>query len=108
MRRLLTDTQAARALELYRDRVSADEIAAGLGVSALVVNNILAGRTYRNVPGVRAGARKGGRRPRIVAADVAEVRRLRDEEGLGPAALAHRFGCPIRTIADILHGRYTG
>ena len=108
MRGLLTDAQAARVLELYRAGLPADEIAAGLGVSVHVVNNILAGRTYRHVPGVRPGSRKAGRRPRLDAAAVAEVRRVRDEEGLGPRALAHRFGSGVRTIADILHGRYTG
>ena len=58
MRGLLTDAQAARALELYRAGVPAGEIAAGLGVSVHAVNNILAGRTYRHVPGVRPGPRR--------------------------------------------------
>ena len=67
---------------VYRAGVLASEIAAGLGVSVHVVNGILAGRSYRHVPGVRPGSRKGGRRPRLDAAAVAEVRRVRDEEGL--------------------------
>jgi DNA invertase Pin-like site-specific DNA recombinase len=60
-----------------------------LGVSAEFETNL---RRERQLEGIALGKTRGvykGRKPSI---HVAEVRRLRDEERLGPAAIARRLG----------------
>ena len=66
-------------------------------------------RRERQLEGIRAAKARGvykGRKPRI---DVAEVRRLREEEKLGPAAIARRLGIGRASVYRVLepkeHGR---
>ena len=61
-------------------------------------------RRERQAEGIAAAKTKGiyrGRRPRI---DPAEVRRLRHEEGLGPAAVARRLGIGRASVYRLLGG----
>jgi DNA invertase Pin-like site-specific DNA recombinase len=59
-------------------------------------------RRERQAEGIAAAKAKGvykGRKPRI---DPAEVRRLREEEGLGPAAVARRLGIGRASVYRLL------
>ena len=62
-------------------------------------------RRERQLEGIRAAKARGvykGRKPRI---DVAEVRRLREEEKLGPAAIARRLGIGRASVYRVLGGK---
>ena len=61
-------------------------------------------RRERQLEGIRAAKARGvyeGRKPRI---DAAEVRRLREGEGLGPAAIARRLGIGRASVYRLLGG----
>jgi DNA invertase Pin-like site-specific DNA recombinase len=61
-------------------------------------------RRERQMEGIAAAKARGvykGRRPRI---DPAEVRRLREAEGLGPAAIARRLGIGRASVYRLLGG----
>ena len=65
-------------------------------------------RRERQLEGIRAAKARGvyrGRRPRI---DPAEVRRLREAEGLGASAIARRLGIGRASVYRLLGGRGTG
>ena len=62
-------------------------------------------RRERQAEGIAAAKARGiykGKRPRI---DVAEVHRLRDQEGLGPAAIARRLGVGRASVYRVLGGK---
>ena len=62
-------------------------------------------RRERQLEGIRAAKAKGvykGRRPSI---DPAEVRRLRELEGLGPSAIAKRLGIGRASVYRVLGGK---
>ena len=70
-----------------------------LGVFAEFETNL---RRERQLEGIRAAKEKGiykGRKPSI---DVAEVRRLREEEKLRPAAIARRLGIGRASVYRVL------
>ena len=59
-------------------------------------------RRERQLEGIRAAKARGvykGRKPSI---DPAEVRRLREAEGLGPAAIARRLGIGRASVYRVL------
>ena len=59
-------------------------------------------RRERQLEGIRAAKARGvykGRKPSI---DPAEVRRLREAEGLGPSAIAHRLGIGRTSVYRVL------
>jgi DNA invertase Pin-like site-specific DNA recombinase len=73
-----------------------------LGVFAEFETNL---RRERQLEGIRAAKAKGvykGRRPSI---DRAEVRRLREVEGLGPSAIARRLGIGRASVYRVLGGK---
>ena len=73
-----------------------------LGVFAEFETNL---RRERQLEGIQAAKARGvykGRRPSI---DPAEVRRLRDEERLGPSAIARRLGIGRASVYRVLGGR---
>ena len=64
-------------------------------------------RRERQTEGIRAAKARGvykGSKPGI---DPAEVRRLREAEGLGPAAIARRLGIGRASVYRLLGGRAT-
>src|SRR5918997_736019 len=70
-----------------------------LGVFAEFETNL---RRERQLEGIRAAKARGiykGRKPII---DAAELRRLRDEERLGPAAIARRLGIGRASVYRVL------
>ena len=70
-----------------------------LGVFAEFETNL---RRERQMEGIRAAKARGayaGGKPRI---DAAELRRLRDEDGLGPAAIARRLGIGRASVYRVL------
>ena len=70
-----------------------------LGVFAEFETNL---RRERQLEGIRAAKERGvykGRKPSI---DAAEVRRLRDRDGLGPTAIAHRLGIGRASVYRVL------
>ena len=70
-----------------------------LGVFAEFETNL---RRERQLEGIQAAKARGvykGRRPSI---DSAEVRRLRESEGLGPAAIAKRLGIGRASVYRVL------
>ncbi len=70
-----------------------------LGVFAEFETNL---RRKRQLEGIKAAGDRGvykGRRPTI---DAAELRRLRDEEKLGPAAIARRLGIGRASVYRVL------
>jgi DNA invertase Pin-like site-specific DNA recombinase len=73
-----------------------------LGVFAEFETNL---RRERQLEGIRAAKAKGvykGRKPSI---DRAEVRRLREVEGLGPSAIARRLGIGRASVYRVLGGK---
>ncbi len=73
-----------------------------LGVFAEFETNL---RRERQMEGIRAAKAKGvykGRKPSI---DRAEVRRLREVEGLGPSAIARRLGIGRASVYRVLGGK---
>ena len=56
----------------------------------------------------RAPHRAGrvGTKTKLTAADVIEIRRIREDKTETATALAHRFGVRISTISDITHRHY--
>ena len=73
-----------------------------LGVFAEFETNL---RRERQLEGIKAAKARGiykGRKPSI---DVAEVRRLRDQERLGPAAIARRLGIGRASVYRVLGAR---
>jgi DNA invertase Pin-like site-specific DNA recombinase len=65
-------------------------------------------RRERQLEGIRAAKARGvyrGRRPRI---DPAEVRRLREAEGLGASAIARRLGIGRASVYRLLGGSGEG
>jgi DNA invertase Pin-like site-specific DNA recombinase len=73
-----------------------------LGVFAEFETNL---RRERQLEGIRAAKAKGiykGRKPSI---DPAEVRRLREAEGLGPSAIARRLGIGRASVYRVLAGK---
>jgi DNA invertase Pin-like site-specific DNA recombinase len=73
-----------------------------LGVFAEFETNL---RRERQLEGIKAAQAKGvykGRKPTI---DVAEVRRLRQEEKLGPTAIARRLGIGRASVYRLLGSR---
>ena len=73
-----------------------------LGVFAEFETNL---RRERQLEGIRAAKAKGvykGRKPSI---DPAEVRRLREAEGLGPSAIARRLGIGRASVYRVLGTR---
>ena len=76
-----------------------------LGVFAEFETNL---RRERQLEGIRAAKARGvyrGRRPRI---DPAEVRRLREAEGLGASAIARRLGIGRASVYRLLGGSGEG
>src|SRR5829696_5793998 len=76
-----------------------------LGVFAEFESNL---RRERQLEGIRAAKAKGvykGRKPSI---DAAEVRRLREAEGLGPSAIARRLGIGRTSVYRVLGGEEGG
>ena len=76
-----------------------------LGVFAEFETNL---RRERQLEGIRAAKAKGvykGRKPSI---DRAEVRRLREVEGLGPSAIARRLGIGRASVYRLLGGKGGG
>jgi DNA invertase Pin-like site-specific DNA recombinase len=76
-----------------------------LGVFAEFETNL---RRERQLEGIRAAKAKGvykGRKPSI---DPAEVRRLREAEGLGPSAIAKRLGIGRASVYRVLGGKGRG
>ena len=76
-----------------------------LGVFAEFETNL---RRERQLEGIRAAKARGvykGRKPSI---DPAEVRRLREAEGLGPAAIARRLGIGRASVYRVLGGEEGG
>ena len=76
-----------------------------LGVFAEFETNL---RRERQLEGIKAAKAKGiykGRKPSI---DPAEVRRLREEEGLGPSAIARRLGIGRASVYRVLGTRAVG
>jgi len=72
-----------------------------LGVFAEFETNL---RRERQLEGIQAAKARGvykGRRPVI---DPAELRRLRDEERLGPSAIARRLGIGRASVYRVLGG----
>jgi DNA invertase Pin-like site-specific DNA recombinase len=70
-----------------------------LGVFAEFETNL---RRERQLEGIQAAKARGiykGRKPRI---DAAEVRRLREQEKLGPAAIARRLGIGRASVYRVL------
>ena len=70
-----------------------------LGVFAEFETNL---RRERQLEGIRAAKERGvykGRKPSI---DAAEVRRLRDRDGLGPTAIARRLGIGRASVYRVL------
>ena len=70
-----------------------------LGVFAEFETNL---RRERQLEGIKAAKAKGvykGRKPTI---DAAELRRLRDEEKLGPAAIARQLGIGRASVYRVL------
>ena len=95
---------ALRATEQPVDTGSAagQAFLAMLGVFAEFETNL---RRERQLEGIRAAKAKGvykGRRPSI---DPAEVRRLRDTEGLGASAIARRLGIGRASVYRVLGGK---
>ena len=73
-----------------------------LGVFAEFETNL---RRERQLEGIQAAKAKGvykGRKPSI---DPAEVRRLREAEGLGPSAIARRLGIGRASVYRVLAGK---
>ena len=73
-----------------------------LGVFAEFETNL---RRERQLEGIAAAKARGvykGRKPSI---DATEVRRLRDEEGLGPTAIGRRLGIGRASVYRVLTGR---
>ena len=73
-----------------------------LGVFAEFETNL---RRERQLEGIRAAKARGvykGRKPSI---DPAEVRRLREAEGLGPSAIARRLGIGRASVYRVLGSR---
>ena len=73
-----------------------------LGVFAEFETNL---RRERQLEGIAAAKARGvykGRKPSI---DAAEVKRLRDEEGLGPTAISRRLGIGRASVYRVLAGR---
>ena len=73
-----------------------------LGVFAEFETNL---RRERQMEGIRAAKAKGvykGRKPSI---DRAEVRRLREVEGLGPSAIARQLGIGRASVYRVLGGK---
>jgi DNA invertase Pin-like site-specific DNA recombinase len=76
-----------------------------LGVFAEFETNL---RRERQLEGIRAAKARGvykGRKPSI---DPAEVRRLREAEGLGPSAIARRLGIGRASVYRVLGGKGGG
>ena len=76
-----------------------------LGVFAEFETNL---RRERQLEGIKAAKDRGvykGRRPSI---DAAEVRRLREQEKLGPAAIARQLGIGRASIYRVLGGNGAG
>jgi DNA invertase Pin-like site-specific DNA recombinase len=76
-----------------------------LGVFAEFETNL---RRERQLEGIQAAKARGiykGRKPSI---DPAEVGRLRDEEKLGPSAIARRLGIGRASVYRVLSGRDIG
>ena len=76
-----------------------------LGVFAEFETNL---RRERQLEGIRAAKARGvykGRKPSI---DPAEVRRLREAEGLGPSAIARRLGIGRTSVYRVLGGKGSG
>ena len=72
-----------------------------LGVFAEFETNLC---RERQMEGIKAAEARGvykGRKPRI---DAAEVRRLSEGEGLGPAAIARRLGIGRASVYRVLSG----
>ena len=70
-----------------------------LGVFAEFETNL---RRERQLEGIRAAKERGIYKGRSPTIDAAEVRRLRDEEQLGPAAIARRLGIGRASVYRVL------
>lgn len=70
-----------------------------LGVFAEFETNLRRERQLEGIAAARARGTYTGRKPTI---DAAEVRRLRDEERLGPAAIARRLGLARSSVYRVL------
>jgi DNA invertase Pin-like site-specific DNA recombinase len=96
---------ALRATEQPVDTGTASGTASGkafldmLGVFAEFETNL---RRERQLEGIRAAKERGVYRGRKSTIDPAEVRRLRDEEKLGPAAIARRLGIGRASVYRVL------
>ena len=95
---------ALRATEQPVDTGSAAGKAflAMLGVFAEFETNL---RRERQMEGIRAAQQRGVYRGRKPSIDVAEVRRLRTEEKLGPAAIARRLGIGRASVYRVLRSK---
>ncbi|MBK8177227.1 MAG: recombinase family protein [Rhodospirillales bacterium] len=71
-----------------------------LGVFAEFETNL---RRERQMEGIKAAKERGVYRGRKPSIDPAEVRRLRVEEKLGPAAIAQRLGIGRASVYRVLH-----
>ena len=70
-----------------------------LGVFAEFETNL---RRERQLEGIKAAKARGIYKGRRSTIDAAEIRRLRDEEGLGPAAIARRLGIGRASVYRVL------
>ena len=59
-------------------------------------------RRERQLEGIKAAKERGIYKGRTPSIDAAELRRLRDEEGLGPAAIARRLGIGRASVYRVL------
>ena len=70
-----------------------------LGVFAEFETNL---RRERQLEGIKAAKERGAYKGRKPSIDAAELRRLRDEEKLGPAAIARRLGIGRASVYRVL------
>jgi DNA invertase Pin-like site-specific DNA recombinase len=73
-----------------------------LGVFAEFETNL---RRERQLEGIRAAKERGAYKGRKPSIDAAEVRRLREQEKLGPADIARRLGIGRASVYRVLGGR---
>ena len=76
-----------------------------LGVFAEFETNL---RRERQLEGIQAAKARGVYRGRKPSIDPAEVRRLKDEEKLGPSAIARRLGIGRASVYRVLGGKAGG
>ena len=96
----LTNTQAVYIRE-NPDRLTLSELATMFGLSKSAVDNIILGKTYKNVGGVIRGAH-----PERLSANIrAEIRKVyvKGDSNFGSRALARKYGVSHSTIRRIIN-----